>query len=115
LKKVKSNPENKNLKTDKKNLVESLSSHLFWDVDRSTLSENDSDNLLIHRVIEYGIMNDWKLIQDYYGLDYIKKVATQLKNLDEVSLAFLCTIFHIEKTDFRCYKHKLSSPHFWNY
>ena len=112
---MRSNLENTNLKTDKKHLVESLSSHLFWDLNKSTLSGNDSDIILIQRVIEYGIMTDWTLIQDYYGLDYIKKIALQLKNLDDVSLAFLCTIFHIEKTDFRCYKHKLSSPHFWNY
>lgn len=97
------------------NLVESLSSHLFWDLDKSTLSEKDSDNILIQRVVEYGIMSDWRLIKNYYGLDYIKKVATQLKTLDEVSLAFLSTIFHIEKTDFRCYKNKQSNPHFWNY
>jgi len=112
---VKSELEKKNLKTGKKHLVESLSSHLFWDIDKSTLIENASDNILIQRVIEYGILSDWKLIQNYYGLDYIKNVVTQLKTLDEVSLAFLSTIFHLEKTNFKCYKHKQSNPHFWNY
>lgn len=109
------NPDKRNLKTEKKDLVESLSSHLFWDVDKTTLTENASDSIIIQRVVEYGILSDWMLIKNYYGLDYIKNVATQLKTLDEVSLAFLSTIFHIEKTNFRCYKNKQSNPHFWNY
>ena len=98
-----------------KKLIEHLSSHLFWDVDKAKLDEQRSSRLIIHRVLEYGLIDDWKLIKEYYGLSYIKDTALELKNLDDVTLSFLCTLFDLKKTDFRCYKHRQSTPHFWSY
>ena len=99
----------------KTSIIPQLSSHLFWDLDRNTLNEKDSKEIIIQRVIEYGLMEDWRLIKNYYGLEIIKKVAVQIKNLDNVSLAFLCNLFNLEEKEFRCYKHRQSNPHFWSY
>jgi len=100
---------------DQQNIIEHLSSHLFWDVDKSQLEAHRSSQFIIHRVLEYGLLNDWNEIKKYYGLPYIKSVALELKNLDEVTLAFLCTLFDLKKNDFRCYRHRQSTRHFWNY
>jgi len=83
--------------------ITDLSPHLFLDTDRSALDFESAAALIIHRVLEYGVMSDWKIIRQVYGMDRIRDVAVQLRTLDNVTLAFLCTIFHLEKTDFRCY------------
>lgn len=95
--------------------INNLSTHLFWDVDKSALDINASDALIIHRVLEYGILNDWKIITAIYGLDHIKKVVVKLRTIDDVTLSFLCALFNLNKSDFRCYTQKQSTPHFWNY
>ena len=95
--------------------IDSLSPHLFWDVDRSKLDTEKNKRLIIHRALEYGLMNDWNWIKEVYGLETIKEVVVQLRNLDDVTLAFLCNILKLKKEDFRCYTHRQSMPHYWNY
>lgn len=95
--------------------ISDLSSHIFWDTDRTTLRFNGSERLIINRVLEYGVLNDWKLIKKVYGLQKIKEIAVELRTLDDVTVAFLCTIFHLEKKDFRCYRLKQSTESFWSY
>ena len=99
--------------SDKK--VSDFSSHLFWDVDRSTLDLQRSKKLIVERVLEYGQMKDWEILQEVYGLEEIKKVAVNIRSLDEVTLSFLCSLFGMDKSDFRCYTHKQSSHPFWKY
>lgn len=95
--------------------ISDLSGHLFWDVDYNELSFEKSKKLIIHRVLEFGLMQDWKIIKEIYGLETIKTVALGLRNLDEVTLSFLATLFHLEKENFRCYTPKTSMPSSWNY
>ncbi|HPE82121.1 MAG: hypothetical protein KDC94_01760 [Aequorivita sp.] len=91
-----------------------LSEHLFWDVDRDNLDIEKSKEFIIHRVLEYGLIEDWELIKEIYGLETIKQVSLQFRELDAVTLAFLSAIFKIDKKEFRCYTHKTSMPSFWN-
>jgi ribosomal protein S8 len=92
-----------------------LSAHLFWDVDLHAMDFEKSKEQIIYKVLEYGLINDWNIIQEVYGLETIKKISLELRSLDAVTLAFLCQLFQIEKTNFRCYKLKQSSPNSWNY
>ena len=94
--------------------IADLSPHLFWDVDKSSIDFDDKF-LIIHRVLEYGLLKDWILINQVYGANKIKEIATQLRSLDDVTLSFLCTIYHIEKKDFRCYNFRQSTQSYWNY
>lgn len=95
--------------------ISDLSPHLFWDVDKSKLDFEKSSTFLVERVLEYGLMKDWKLIKKIYGLEKIKEITLQSRSLDDVTLSFLCTIFDLEKEAFRCYKLRQSNPHYWNY
>jgi len=83
-----------------------LSPHLFWDVDSSLLQFELSKNIIIQKVLEYGVMEDWCIINAVYGREVIKNTALHLKNLDEVTLSFLSNIFQINKQYFRCFSHK---------
>lgn len=94
--------------------ISELSDHLFWDVNKESLEFEKSKEFIIHRVLEYGLMKDWELIKEIYGLATIKDVSLQFRELDPVTLAFLSTIFNIDKKEFRCYTNKTSTPNFWN-
>ena len=94
-------------------ILSGFSSTLFWDVDRKMLDKDLSKKLIIERVLEYGLIKDWELLKKIYGLEEIKNTALNLRFLDEVTLSFLCHLFDLKKTEFRCYIHKQSTPIFW--
>jgi hypothetical protein len=86
--------------------ISDLSTHLFWDVDVSLLNFEKSKDIIIQKVLEYGIMEDWRIINKVYGKEVIKDTALHLRNLDEVTLSFLCNIYQINKQNFKCFSHK---------
>jgi hypothetical protein len=101
--------------TNDKIKPQDFSSYLFWDVDQDRLDMENSKKLIIERVLEYGQMKDWNLLRNYYGLEEIKNTAQTIKSFDKVTLSFLCNLFDMEKTQFRCYTHKQSTPNYWEY
>ena len=80
--------------------INDLSSHLFWDVDKNALDFEKSKVQIIYKVLEFGLISDWKIIQEIYGLETIKKVSLKLRTLDVVTLAFLSDLFKIERKKF---------------
>ena len=101
---------------EKSNLewLNQFSGHLFWDVDSAQLSMEANAPYIIQRVLEYGEMNDWLLINRYYGLDKIVEECKKLRTLNPVCLAFICTISHTKEEDYRCYHFRQSCPTLWN-
>lgn len=94
--------------------VADFSKHLFWDVDLRTFDLQKHKAQMIQKVLEYGLIEDWNLLKAYYGLETIKEVSLNLRSLDVVTLSFVSTIFNIDKTEFRCYKHKQLVKNVWN-
>ncbi len=95
--------------------ISHFSVHLFWDTDPNLLDFDTHKEFIIQRVMEYGLMQDWEIIKQVYGLEKIKEVALQLRYLDDISVSFLATLFNLDKQQFRCYKNKQSNPHYWNF
>ncbi len=95
--------------------ISDFSKNLFWDVDLDGFDFQKHDGFFAQRVIEYGHLNDWNLLKELYGLKRIKELALQFRTLDAVSLSYLAAIFKIDKSEFRCYKHKQLVPNYWNY
>lgn len=95
--------------------MNSFSDHLFWDTDESQLDLDRSKSFIIHRVLEYGLMDDWNMIKHIYGLSTIKEEVVRFRELDDVTLAFLCTLFDLKKQDFRCYTLRQSVKNYWSY
>lgn len=94
--------------------INDFSQHLFWDVDLEHFDFELHDGFFAQRVIEYGKLEDWNLLKKIYGLERIKNLALQFRSLDAVTLSYLSTIFNIDQTEFRCYKHKQLYPTYWN-
>ena len=56
---------------ESKDYISKLSQHLFWDIDISNADMDICPAYIIQRVLEYGSLEDWRLIRTYYGLDKI--------------------------------------------
>lgn len=94
--------------------INDFSTHLFWDVDLDGFDFEKHKVHLINKVLEYGLLSDWDLLKQVYGLETIKEVSLNLRSLDVVTLSYLSALFNIDKTEFRCYKHKQLYPTYWN-
>jgi hypothetical protein len=94
--------------------ITDFSPHLFWDVDRDKLNFERSKEQIVYQVVEFGLMSDWLLLQRVYSFDELKKIATNLRTLDKITLSFLAHFFKIDKSEFRCYTTSQSAQNFWN-
>lgn len=99
---------------DNKITIEDFSKHLFWDVDKETFDLEKHRVQVVFQVLEYGQLSDWNLIKELYGKEEIKRISLNLRSLDPITLSFLSTIFGIEKSEFRCYKHRQLVQNVWN-
>ena len=93
----------------------SLSKHIFWDIDKSTLDFNKHSRFIIERVLTHGNLSDWKSIKLYYGLDKIKEESLQIRSLDKKTLNLLSLILKTPIENFRCYTQTQSTNTHWNY
>ena len=92
-----------------------LSPHLFWDIDKAFADMDSCPSQIIQRVLEYGTLDDWKLILSYYGLDKIVSECRRLRTLYAKALSFICCISHTDKTQYRCYHTAQSNPAHWHF
>ena len=65
--------------------VNDFSKHLFWNVDLEKFDLDKHKVQMIQKVLEYGRINDWNLLKQYYGLEEIKNVSLNLRSLDAVT------------------------------
>ncbi len=94
---------------------EKLSKHLFWDVDRSKLDFEKDAPLVVQRALEYGMIEDWIIIRDYYGVPRIAEIAMDLRDLDPISINFIAHVSDTDIKKYRCYILRQSLPKHWIY
>ena len=92
----------------------SLNQHLFWDVDTQHFELDKNASWIIRRVLEYGSMKDWFIIEDHFGIDKIIAYAKDFRTLYPVALSFLCFVSGTKKEDYRCYRMAQLHPTLWN-
>lgn len=96
-------------------IINQFSSHLFWDIDRDKLDWNKHRMYIVERVLEYGVLSDWKLLRSCMSIEEITSFAKKIRQLDPKTLSFISTISHTPKEEFRCYTTKQSIPQHWNF
>jgi hypothetical protein len=90
--------------------INNLSKHLFWDVDASQLNLIKSKKIIIQRVLDYGLMNDWQILLKIYGIAEIAETAVTLRDLDKKSATFISLLSNIPIGQFLCFTSKQSIP-----
>lgn len=98
-----------------KECLEKLSPVLFWDIDKEQANLDKYPSFFIQRVLEYGNLNDWSILLNYYGKKKIADICKSLRSLDNKCLSYICTITNTKKEDYRCYRIAQSSPTHWHY
>jgi len=93
--------------------INDFSKHLFWDIDRTKLDFEKNKRTIIQKVLDYGLINDWKMIYNYYGIDKIAKTMLNVRDLDEKSVSFISFLSKIPKEKFLCYTTKQSNLQHW--
>ena len=100
--------------SDETDVVGQFSNVLFWDVDRTSVDIQKHKRWLIARVLEYGMMKDWRTLLTVYSLSEIIQSAQTVRSLDPKTLSFLCVMGQVPKESFRCYTLRQSNPTLWN-
>ena len=95
--------------------VNTLSPHLFWDVDISEIDEDVNSKYIVSKVLQYGLYADFEKIVKYYGLMKIVELATNIRGIDKKTVSFLSTISGVSKNKFSCYITEQSNPQHWNF
>lgn len=95
-------------------IIQQFNPNLFWDVDATQIDLDKYPGHVIQRVLEYGQMEDWHIILNYYGLDKIVDCCRRLRTLDPRALSYICCISHTQKESYRCYNFAQSTPTLWN-
>ena len=98
-----------------KNADFQLSRSLFWETDYDKIDWDNKARYVIERVVKYGFIEDWRAIQQRYGMDRIRDEMLQSRDLDRKTLRFLSVIFDIPEEQFRCYTQIQSNPGHWVY
>jgi len=99
----------------KKPLITQFSKHLFWDADRSSIDIDKNKAYIIKQVLEYGLIEDWKLIYKYFGISKIVKEAKCFRELEKKALSFISFLSKTPIEEFRCYNYQQSIPPHWNF
>lgn len=95
--------------------VTDLSPHLFWDTPVENIDWWEHRAFIVERVMGYGFFKDWEAIKKMYGKEGLRSFVTNIRVLDDFSIAFLSLVLDLKKEDFRCYIEKQSHPNFWHY
>ncbi len=92
------------------NSIDKFSEYLFWDVRKDSIDLDSNASYVIKRVLEFGQMSDWYLLESEYGLERIVYAAQGFRTLDPKALSFISCISSTPKETFRCFTSKPSIP-----
>lgn len=67
---------------------------LFWDVEK--LDPQNNANFIIARILNFGDLEDFKWMINYYGRDKIKNCLITARSLTKKSFSFWCRYFNID-------------------
>ena len=92
-----------------------ISKKAFWDVRFKEIDFEKNSLQVMEKIFNYSDWNDQVAIMKFYGLNRIRKEIINAGYLRKPVLSFLCTILHLQKTDFTCYNKMQSHPLPWEY
>ena len=95
--------------------ISDFSKHLFWDVDNNKLNIINDYKFIIKKVLIYGLLSDFRLINKIYGIEKIGIVAINIRELDKKTLSFVSLLTNTKVEKFICYNTEQSIHKHWNF
>ena len=91
---------------EKKNLTSSIPKRILWDVDWKTFDMQKNKKIVVQRVIEYGLPEDYYTLFNLYGgVSGVRKIIKEIPYLRyPQDISFVCMAFNIKKENLECYK-----------
>lgn len=83
-------------------------SPLFWDVDPTTLEPEKHKRYIMHRVMDYGTLENVRETFSYYGEQTILEVLKECPDLDKKTISFFALYYDIAPDEFRAYRKRSS-------
>jgi hypothetical protein len=103
------------LKSSNHNWLNELSPHLFWDTDATSLDPFRDRQFIVKRVLVYGRMSDWQILNSIMSVKEIAEIAAGIRDLDHRSGAFISVLSGKPKKNFRCFTSRQSTRSSWVY
>ena len=91
-----------------------LRKSLLWEVDRSNIDWQGMRDLIVQRVIERGRPDDFYAILNKYSLKEVKEAIKNIPYLNPRDIAFVCTVFHLDKNELKCTISKRLKNQHWS-
>lgn len=92
-----------------------FSSHLFWDVDVSSVDLDKNRAWMVRRILEKGTLDDWLLLKKCYSKDELRNAVSSLRSLEKKATSFACAVLDLDQTKLRCYTTRQSQNTPWNH
>ena len=86
------------------NILDNLRRSLLWDVEDKKLDFEKDAQFIIGRVLDFGNLKEWKIIEKFYGIEKIKKVAQNHIFFDRRSANFWAMVLNIPLENLKCTK-----------
>lgn len=91
-----------------------LRKSLLWEFDSSEIDWQAMRDIIVQRVIERGRPDDFYAILNKYSLQEIKESIKRIPYLNPRDIAFVCTVFELEKNELKCTTSKRLKDQHWN-
>ena len=80
--------------------------HLLWDMDLKNFDWEKGKGIVVQRVIEYGMPeNYYTLFKMYGGIEGVREIVKTIKHFRwKRDVAFACMVFDIKEEDMEYYK-----------
>src|SRR3989338_4629865 len=82
--------------------ISQFRSSLFWDVNPERLDIEEDTSFIIGRVLDFGNLKEWRLVERLYGKEKIAEVARDHVFTDPRSANFWAIILSIPVNQMKC-------------
>ncbi len=87
---------------------------LFWEYDMNNFDFYEMKSIVVQRVIERGLPEDYYAMFNLYGIRGVKEIVKTLPYLNPKDMSFVCALFNIKKEDLKCYTQRQLRLQHWN-
>lgn len=87
---------------------------IFWDMEMNSLDVQAHMNYIIKQVLQYGTLDEFIAVEQYYGHDTMIRQVKNIGHLDPKSKAFVISYYQINPKEMLCYTQRRSHPKHWD-